>query len=236
MEVLYSLNDFPPRSFCKSKYILSVMNWSLNKVSGILCQSKCFSKKQACMRRDTHIRKRKDCYRNGRWCTLLKWRKSSSWRRKWSASWVLISLVYCTQHCCFQKTNLSLNSSVSLLVWFLPHFSHSSLPHPLSTAPSPQIAGRLGHQDPGCSDWLRGLRARPTWGPAGMRVALVFRLPGFPVLRLHQALRAHHRLWALSCVDVPGTFTASGIVFSRRASKMKGYSILSQKWTVGGKS
>lgn len=26
MEVLYSLNYFPPRSFCKSKYILSVMN------------------------------------------------------------------------------------------------------------------------------------------------------------------------------------------------------------------
>ena len=134
-----------------------------------MCQGKCFSKKQARMRRDTHIRKRKDCYRNGRWCTLLKWRKSSSWRRKWSASWVLISMVYCTQHCCFQKTNLSLNSSVSLLVWFLPHFSHSSLPHRLSAAPSPQIAGRLGRQDPGCADWLRGLRGRPTWGPAGMR-------------------------------------------------------------------
>ena len=191
MEVLYSLNDFPPRSFCKSKYILSVMNWSLNKVSGILCQSKCFSKKQACMRRDTHICKRKDCYRNGRWCTLLKWRKSSSWRRKWSASWVLISLVYCTQHCCFQKTNLSLNSSVSLLVWFLPHFSHSSLPHPLSTAPSPQIAGRLGRQDPGCSDWLRGLRGPPHVGPSGHA-----RGPGFPTARI-------------SCVDTSSSSQSS---------------------------
>lgn len=149
MKVLYSLNDFPPRSFCKSKYILSVMNWSLNKVCSILCQSKCFSKKQARMSTDTHICKRKDCYRNDHWYTLLKWRKSSSWRRKSNASWVLISLVYCTQHCCFQKTNLTLNSSISLIVWFLPFFSHSYLPHRLSTAPSFQTAGHIGHQDPG---------------------------------------------------------------------------------------
>lgn len=78
IEILYSLNYFPPRNFCKSKYILSAMNWSLNKVSSILCQSTCFSKKQTHIHTHTCRHEGNDCHQNSHWYTLLMRRKSIS--------------------------------------------------------------------------------------------------------------------------------------------------------------
>ena len=53
------------------------MNWSLNKVSSILCQNRCFSKKQSRVHTHTHTHTHtKDCYQSGHSYTLMKSRKS----------------------------------------------------------------------------------------------------------------------------------------------------------------
>lgn len=58
-----------------------------------------------------HIHKRKDRYQNGQEYILLKSRKSVS-----DEPAEISPLDYCIKHCYFQKTNLTLNPSVSLVV------------------------------------------------------------------------------------------------------------------------
>ena len=58
MEVLYSLNDFPPRSFCESKDILSVMNWSLKSVASCVKVNVSQRSRHACAETHTSVKEK----------------------------------------------------------------------------------------------------------------------------------------------------------------------------------